>query len=172
MARHEENREDLIAEATALVERIELRTKSLAEDVVTVGFRRNGFLSIYFEQDRFYQFDLENCLRRAYVSPFVYRAQFGKLCRLDRQRSSQQTTLVRTDLAEIEAHQFINDCRHWLQQLLSEIDSNNYQILRSVVEDGGMSNQTLVARIRTSLSRILQRETDHFSKTIAKRRMK
>lgn len=175
MARHEENREDLIAEATALVHRIELLpgTSSATDDaVVTAGFRRNGFLSVYFGQDRFYQFDLEGCLRRAYVSPFVYRAQFGNLCRLGRQRSNDRTTLVRTDLAESESNEFIEDCRSWLQHLLGELNSGDYRILRFVVEGQDTGDQWLIRKIQSLLSLVLQRQSNFFSKTIAKRRMK
>ena len=46
MARHEEDREDLLAEATALVERAELVVEGAAESVV-IGFRRDGCASIY-----------------------------------------------------------------------------------------------------------------------------
>ena len=66
MARNEEDREDLMAEATALAERVEL-TVPQESDFVTAGFRRTGHLSLYFGQDPAYHFDEEGRLRRAAV---------------------------------------------------------------------------------------------------------
>ena len=47
MARQESNREDLLREATALVERVELHVPAFEEPIV-VGFRRDGCASFLF----------------------------------------------------------------------------------------------------------------------------
>ena len=47
MAQRETNREDLLREATALVERAEIRIPGESEPIV-VGFRRDGSASFFF----------------------------------------------------------------------------------------------------------------------------
>ena len=64
MARHEEDREDLMKEATALVRRIEIQLNNDPEPVFA-GYKRTGYLSIYLTPDRVYHFDEQNFLRRA-----------------------------------------------------------------------------------------------------------
>ena len=50
MARHQEDREDILREATALVERVELEIENL-EDPVVVGFRRDSGPAFFFGAD-------------------------------------------------------------------------------------------------------------------------
>ena len=54
MARLEEDREDILQEATALVERVELEIENL-EDPVVVGFRRDSGPAFFFGADPVYQ---------------------------------------------------------------------------------------------------------------------
>ena len=87
MARIEEDKEDLIADGVAMVERAEFaRSDTEAEtsdwNMLTTGFRRNGDLSIYLDQTYFYQFDTEGRLRRAHVDRFLYRSQGHTLAQL------------------------------------------------------------------------------------------
>src|SRR5204863_2544475 len=77
MAREESSREDLLREATALVERIELIPNgSTSDGRIVAGFRRNGALSVFFGEDPVYQFNAAGELRRAYTD--------GKLLKADR----------------------------------------------------------------------------------------
>jgi len=73
MAREEEPREDLLREATALVERVELQIEGFAETIVA-GFRRDGAASFYFGQDFVFQFNTANQLRRGYVEGRLFKA--------------------------------------------------------------------------------------------------
>lgn len=104
MARHEEDREDLLREATALFERVEIHSPQFAEPVV-VGFRRDGCASFFFGADPVLQFNTRNELRRAYLDGAMLKAVAGKLARLTKVRSATETALVRHDLdaAEIAA---------------------------------------------------------------------
>ena len=102
MARQENPREDLLAEATALVERAELRIAGFAEPIV-VGFRRNGAASIYFGQDAAYHFNTANELRRAFIGGTLYKADRGRLAALVRRRTAAEVELVRHDLDETVA---------------------------------------------------------------------
>jgi hypothetical protein len=97
MAREEEDREDLLREATALVERIELRLPDEPETVV-VGFRRNGSMSVFFGADPVFQFNTIGELRRAYVGGKLYKAESGVLVELTRIRAEHEVRLQRCDL--------------------------------------------------------------------------
>ena len=66
MARNEADREDLMREAVALTERVELFVPGF-EELITIGFRSNGAMSIFVGQDPVYQFDPSGRLRRAFA---------------------------------------------------------------------------------------------------------
>ena len=71
MAREEHARENLIAEATALVERVELLLAGLPEPVVA-GFRPDGSASLFFADDPVYQFNSRTfAARRSWVVAFT-----------------------------------------------------------------------------------------------------
>src|SRR5437870_346539 len=122
MAQRETDREDLLAEATALVERVELSiespsnadfaaslaTRGTKHDPIVAGFRRDGSLSIFFGGDPVYQFNARGELRRAFVNGLLYKAVQGKLAALRRVRSADETQLVRHDLTPAETVQFLD----------------------------------------------------------------
>lgn len=105
MARVESDREDLMAEAVALVRRVELRLPGRDETVVA-GFRANGWLSVYFGPHPMYQFDERGRLRRAFLDGLLYRTQGTTLAQLRRERTEVETTLLRRDLTESELAEF------------------------------------------------------------------
>ncbi len=92
MAREEHDREDLLREATALVERIELRTVSEAEPII-IGFRRDGCASVYFGGDPAYHFNTQNELRRAFVAGQLWKADQGRLIAMQRTRTGTQVEM-------------------------------------------------------------------------------
>src|SRR5687768_8047260 len=102
MSRTESDREDLLREATALVERAELQVAGLGEPIV-VGFRRDGAASFFFGADPVYQFNAAGELRRAYVGGLLYKAEQGELVALRRERTPAETALVRHDLSAAES---------------------------------------------------------------------
>src|SRR4051812_2746857 len=97
MARVERDREDLLAEATALVERVELELPGWPEHVI-VGFRPSGCGSVYLGPDEAYQFNTAGELRRAYKEGALYKAEHGRLVRLTRHRASEEVQLIRHEL--------------------------------------------------------------------------
>jgi hypothetical protein len=97
MAREESDREDLLREATALVERVELRTADEPESI-TAGFRRDGALSLFFGADPVFQFNTAGELRRAFRGGKLVKAERGKLVELTRLRTADETQLWRTEL--------------------------------------------------------------------------
>ena len=103
MARNEDDKEDLMREASALIERIEISTEiNAAGMIVTAGYRRDASLSLYFNQDAFYQFTETGLLRRAWKDGLLYRSQGDTLAALFRNRSSGQVIMERTDLNPVQ----------------------------------------------------------------------
>lgn len=133
MARHEEDREDLIREATALNPRVEWQVAG-EPGIVFAGLKRNGALSIYFEQDPVYQFDPAGRLRRAFVGNYLYRSDGHSLARLHRERTDAETTLVRYDLTTEELAAFQQQMRDRLLTLQQRLQNGETTELRRVTE--------------------------------------
>ena len=64
MARHEQDRDDLLREVTALVQRVEIRLADNSDSIV-IGSRRDGSGSMFVGSDPVFQFNKQNGLRRA-----------------------------------------------------------------------------------------------------------
>jgi hypothetical protein len=88
MARDEQDREDFLAEATALVERAELRVAGEAESA-TIGFRRNDAASVFFGGDAAYHFKSSGELRRAFHQGLLYKAERTRLVSLGNWKTGQ-----------------------------------------------------------------------------------
>ncbi|MBI1347352.1 hypothetical protein GC163_13820 [bacterium] len=124
MARHEADREDLFAEARALVRRAEWLNVA-GRPLTLVGWRSTGWLSIYLGPDLMYQFDAGGRLRRAYVAGELYRSQGDTLARLNRERTAAETTLVRYDLDTTQLSEFRQQMLNDLSQLLVNLTASN-----------------------------------------------
>jgi len=133
MARHETDREDLILEATALCPRVEWRVVG-EPGIVFAGIKRTGAWSIYFDQDPVYQFDEHGRLRRAYVDGFLYRSDGHTLARLQRERSSSETILLRYDLTPTELTAFQGRLRSRLDGLQQRLKAGEFTELRRIAE--------------------------------------
>lgn len=140
MSRHETDREDLIAEATALEERVELQIPGAAEPVVA-GFHRDGRLSIYFGPDPVYHFDPEGRLRRAFVDGNLYRSRGDTLSRLTRERTASTTSLVRHDLNQDELSNFLSAMRWQLRELQRQVEEGGTVVLRQVPPEADVAGR-------------------------------
>lgn len=145
MARNALDREDLMREATALVQRVEFRATDGRNGSVVAGFRRDGCLSLYFGADPVYQFDSEGRLRRAFVRGRLYRTQGSALAELTQVRSSQATTLSRHDLSPDQLGRFF-------QEMLGHV-----AILRVTVQQGPSAVIRQVPANEPVLTRLSQR---------------
>jgi hypothetical protein len=134
MARDLANSEDLIREAVALVERVELRLP-VSTDTVVAGFRRDDRFSLYIGDDRYYQFDPQGRLRRALVDDRLFRTQGSGLAALTRARTSEATVLIRHDLDPAELAHFLQDLLDRIGALREALASGNLQIVRQVPAD-------------------------------------
>lgn len=141
MTRHEADREDLFAEATALVRRAELACPGLAEPVVA-GFRRDGGLSLYLGGEPAFHFDPQGRLKRAYRGGRLYRTQGETLAELTRERTPAVTLLSRRDLPPAECEAFVVEMCDLLKRVAGQIDRGEATVVRqSPAEDEGLLGQ-------------------------------
>lgn len=162
MAQHEEDREDLMREAVALPDRVELTVEGF-ESLITIGFRSNSAMSIFIGQDPAYQFDPEGRLRRAFVNGLLYRSQHTTLAMLKRERTETQTLLLRTDLSEDALQCFREAMRNTLKLLAQKLQFAAFRVVRSVPE-----SISHLDRIQVALTSVLHAES-WLSPTIRRR---
>lgn len=133
MARNEADREDLMREAVALTERVELSVPGF-EELITIGFRSNGAMSIFVGQDPVYQFDPSGRLRRAFMDGFLFRSQHSGLARLERVRNESEVQLLRYDLPPQECSAFQQGMKNALSRILSQLQEKTVRVERCVPE--------------------------------------
>jgi hypothetical protein len=141
MARHEQDREDLLTEAKNLVERASLQVSRSAGSVpqeVVVGFRRDGSLAIYLAADRVYQFTSTGQLRRAYLGELLYKADGGTLVSMVRVRTEHAVELVSQSLESAAQSQFLAEMRAYLDYLQSRLSSGDYELIGQVPTEGNV----------------------------------
>ena len=148
MARRESDREDLLREATALVERVELVIEGSGEPIV-VGFRRDGSASFFFGVDPVYQFNSDLGLRRAFVGGLLYKAERGRLVSLTRQRTAKSVSLFRAELTAPEATDFLAEMRKRLSALQLALQNGRFLLAGQVPIDADIPD-----RIRCWLDRL------------------
>jgi hypothetical protein len=150
MARNESDREDLLREATALVERIELALPitsrgyhdlalSTCESVATsivIGFRACGAMSIFFGADPVYQLNAAGELRRAYCDGLLFKATRRRLVSLQRVRQPNEVQMVRRDLTDAEQVAFIAKMQARMNAVSDALARGSYQVVGQVPAEG------------------------------------
>src|SRR5438132_2803772 len=156
MAREESSREDLLREATALVERIELvphrsdssTPASILDDArLVAGFRADGALSVFFGDDPVYQFNAAGELRRAFCDGELLKAVRGRLVALQRVRTQHEVQLVRHELSDSEQAAFLTQMVDHLRELAILLTARNFQVVGQVPPDADVLD-----RLRTWLA--------------------
>jgi hypothetical protein len=148
MARRESDREDLLREATALVERIELAPlRDPHGEHVTAGFRAGGALSIFFGADPVYQFNSSGELRRAYCNGMLLKAFHGRLVSLRRERQPGEVQLLSQDLSESEQAEFLTRMQDKLRTLARQLEHGEFEVVGQVP-----ATASVLGRIRDWLS--------------------
>jgi hypothetical protein len=139
MARDVTDREDLLREATALVERVELcAARSLrssaadADENIVAGFRLGGALSVFFGGDPVYQFNAAGELRRAYCDGLIYKAVRGRLVSLERVRTPHDVQLLRRELSDDEQSAFIARMGEYLRDFAARLNDDAVEIVGQV----------------------------------------
>jgi hypothetical protein len=148
MARQESDREDLLREATALVERIEIAPTGVsASEHVVVGFRDNGAASFFFGADPVYQFNPAGQLRRAYYRGRLIKVDHGRLMSLTRKRLENETQLLSRELSDREQSELIERMRERLGELAESLASERLTIIGQVPVD-----VSVLTRVQTWLA--------------------
>ncbi len=142
MARDQQDREDLIAEATGLVTRMEFTVPSFDGPIV-IGWKRNRAFSIYLDQDPVYQFDAIFRLRRAYVKTRLYRSQGETIAELTRHQTPNQTILARIDLDLLSCAEFLQTMTSTLRSILQDISQNRFAMVAWISADNLSPDQIL-----------------------------
>lgn len=157
MPRQEHDREDLLREATALIERISLQLTGHDEEIV-IGFRHDGSASIYFGTSRVYQFTTGGHLRRAFSGELLYKAERGTLVALNRERKNDVVELTRRVLSQAQTQAFLVEMREKLDLLHDALAKRNFDVLGQVPADVDLLQRTacwldeFVARVRIAQS--------------------
>jgi hypothetical protein len=148
MARQESDREDLLRDAIALVERVELAPAEagFAQRVVA-GFRSDGAMSIYFGSDAAYQFNTAHELRRAFREDRLFKAVRGRLVSLERVRQQNEVQLLRRELSDAEQAAFLARLREMLSRVAADIDAGRFTVIGQVPGDADV-----VGRVRAWLA--------------------
>ena len=134
MARTKHDREDLMREATALLERAELSVEGFRENVI-VGFRKGGAASFFFGPDPVYQFNTENELRRAFRGGNLIKADGRRLVELRRERAAGEVQLRRRPLDEEEANALLSECWQTLGALHCQLAADQFELVAQVPTD-------------------------------------
>jgi len=143
MARESKDREDLFAEATALVERVEFSIPAFADRIVA-GFRRDGGLSLFFGAETVYQFNSSGELRRAFATGLIYKAERRQLVSLSRVQSEQGVELLRHDLAPAEQLQFLDHLQRDLEPLRVALHDRAVVTHRQVPPDRDVLDRLII----------------------------
>lgn len=147
MAREEHDREDLLREATSLVERVELRVACEVAPVV-IGFRRDGCASVYLGASPAYHFNARNELRRAYVADELWKAEDGRLVAMNRERNAERVQLVARGLTDDEQAAALADLCQRLRALEADLRTpGGFEIVGQVP-----AARDVLARVRDWLS--------------------
>lgn len=128
-SRIEADREDLLAEAANLVERVEFKIPGI-DTPVTIGRNRQGHWSFYFGPEPMSRFDADGGLRRAVRDGKLYRTQGETLAELTRVRLDHETQLQRRDLNESEVAVLLEEIRNELLTLKAAFENETATLLR------------------------------------------
>lgn len=153
MALNEQDREDMMREATAFNPRAELQVEH-EDQLIFWGQKKNGAFSFYFGADPVYQFDHDGLLRRAFVDGYLYRTQGNILARLNRERTSNESILNRYDLTNEESADLLQAMSRRFQKLDSTFrNQEEIQLVRFLTDGSRAEIQEL---IYTHVEQVLQ----------------
>jgi hypothetical protein len=138
MARQEQDREDLLLEATALVQRVEIRLSDHSDSIV-IGFRRDGSGSMFVGSDPVFQFNNQNELRRGFLNGKLIKAENGRLVELTRVRTVNAVQLRRRELNSTETRAYVELFCDTARQTLAAIAQDELAIVGQVPENANVA---------------------------------
>ncbi|WP_254509086.1 hypothetical protein [Anatilimnocola floriformis] len=145
MARQESDREDLLREATALVQRAEFQLPDEPEPVVA-GFRRDGSFSLFFGGERVVQLNSAGQLRRGYFDGKLLKADRGRLVWMTRERTADAVVLHSRELQPNEVEQTLTLATELIERLSSALQQGAFTLVGQIPEGGNIGQQILVWR--------------------------
>jgi hypothetical protein len=145
MAREEADREDLLGEATAFVERIQWKLPLLNGSFreVFVGFRRDGAISFYLDADPVYHFNATNELRRAFADGQLIKAEGGHLVGLERVRSETEVALVRKEFSADQTADFCQQVASRLSEIRIALQQGYATLIGQVPAEGPIEQRVV-----------------------------
>ena len=152
MARDESPKEDLLADARQLVERIrfvphvgrsDVGRDSLEGVSIVAGFRADGAFSIFFGEDPAYHFNADGELRRAYHDGLLVKAVDGRLVSLRRERTETETQLLRHEFSAKEQEDFVLAMKRRLEQLFALLAAGDFDVKGQVPPE-----RSVLARVK------------------------
>lgn len=142
MARNESDREDLLREATALVERGEFRIDGENEPIVA-GFRRDGSFSLFFGSEQVVQFNSAGQLRRGYFDGRLLKADKGRLVWLTRERTAEAVYLHSELLTEPERGVILHRAAGLVDCLSSHLTEGTFTLIGQVPTAGNIVERVI-----------------------------
>ncbi|MEE2685045.1 MAG: hypothetical protein VYB09_01950 [Planctomycetota bacterium] len=142
MARLEEDREDILQEATALVERVELDVDRMDGPLV-VGFRKASGPAFFFAADPVYQFNSQGQLRRGYRQGRLLKAEAGKLIELTRERTSSSVNLKRHPLNDQQCNAYLAQLEDHLEELRHALEAGSFRVTGQVPADADVVGRVM-----------------------------
>lgn len=147
MAKQEVDREDILREATALVNRLELAVPGRSEgDHIVFGFRKCGSLAVYFGAEPVYQFNAKHALRRAYDQGCLLKAVDYLLVSMRRERQGGSLQLLSTSWNAEKTMEFVAQVRQDMSQLAEAIAAGEFQVHGFVAAEQQTTAELLITQ--------------------------
>jgi hypothetical protein len=142
MARHAQDREDLLRDATALVPRVMFRLAIQGNPCdVFAGFRKGAAVSLYFDSDPVYHFNSREELRRAFVGGSIQKADKGRLFMWEQERTAAEVTMRSRPLTTAEQQGFGTQLIERIGQLRDAIQSEQIELVGQFPADADAIGQ-------------------------------
>ena len=132
-----EKAEDLLADATALVQRAKLELPP-GNDPVVFGFRDNGALSLFLDPEIAYHFNQKYELRRVFLSGERYKAEQGQLICVRRRPGLRNVRLESTLVKPSQLKHILSVLDEQLCRWNALLLEGNYRLIGQVPPDGNV----------------------------------
>ena len=152
MDRSLDKAEDLLADATALVERGKVALPTITAPFV-FGFRQNGALSLFFESEVAYHFNRYNQLRRVFLYGKRYKAEQGKLMYVTRMPQMRRVRLESIALEPKPMEEVLSGLNQRLKSVDNLLNAGQFRLVEQVSERGD-----IVSRLQNCIPELLHNQ--------------
>ena len=140
MARDEDSREDLLREATALVQRVELQVEGFAEPIVA-GFRRDGAASFYFGQRCFISIQHRRPTPPRLSRRPTVQSRSRPIGAIDAPRTADEVDLLRHECKADEEREFLAIDGPKTIRVATSVWSRVLSVLGQIPPDGNVAGR-------------------------------